>query len=148
MALFHIVPRVIFKINSNMGFIAHYKFPKCPRTPWDHFLVGRIEEMKLGFCHLNYKSFFMNTWTKSITMLHNPHFSGIKLVFHSIINSLHNWLCPYSNSSSFVQTNLPFWGESNIFILVKQALCTKSASWAPNLFYLSTLHPKSQRDCV
>ena len=119
-------------------------FPKCPRTPWDHSWVGQIEEIKLGFCHLNYKSFLMNTWTKSIAMLHNPHFAGLKIIFHSIINGLHNWLCPYPSVWSFVQNDFPFMAQSCHFHFDKILLFQLSTSWASQLFSLHTSKVKTK----
>ena len=101
-------------------------FLKSPRTHWDHSWARRIEEMELGFHLWITRQFCDEHITKSMAMLHNLCFAGLKLVFHSIINGLHNWLSPYTSDSSIVQNNLPFWEESNIFILEKFTLITKS----------------------
>ena len=125
MALFHIVPRVIFKINSKMGCRAHYKFLKCLRTPWDHFWVGIIEEMKLGFSHLNYKSFSDEQDSKFKLILHNLYFASLKLVRHSIINCLHSCLRSHPKHSMQGHALYPFWEESAQCHFDKVAFCIK-----------------------
>ena len=123
-------------------------FPKCPITHLDNTWSRIIEGKKLGFHSCFTRQIFRMNMNQSHARLHNICFAGLKIVFYSIINGLHNWLRHYPIDSSFIQINFLFWEESNISILVKQALCTKSISWARNLFALIALHLQSQRHCV
>ena len=84
--------------------------------------------MKLGFSKLNYKPFHDEQKFKSKPRLHNLFFAGLKLVFHSMINGLHNSLGPYPLGLSFVQSDFPYMAQSCHFHFDKALLLQLSTS--------------------
>ena len=81
-------------------------------------------------------------------MLRNLQFAGLKLVYHSLIKCLYNWLNYDPSVWAFVQLIIPFLEESNISILEKFTLITKSISWAFKLLFWSHSTPTSQNKHV
>ena len=112
---------------SNMKVIGGVTiFPKYPRTHWDHTWAKRIKAKKLGFHSWIIRQILWWTRTKSIAMLHNIHFADLKLIYHSLIKFLYNLLNYDPSVWVFVQLIIPFLEESNISILEKFTLITKS----------------------
>ena len=95
MAIFHIVPRVIFKSDSNRGYREHYNLSKMSKNSLRSSLIKENRRHEVGISFLNYMSFSWWTRIQIHARLHNLCFAGLKLVCHSIINGLHNSLGPY-----------------------------------------------------
>ena len=89
MALFHIVPRGIFKSHSKMGCRAYCKLSKIPKNSLRSFLSRKNRRDEVRVLSLELQVILWWTKFKIQSMLHNLYFSGLKLVRNSIINGLH-----------------------------------------------------------
>ena len=85
MALFHIVPRGIFKSNSNMDCIEHFKLSKMSKNSLRSFLSRENRRDEVRVLSLELQAIFDEHMNQIHARLHNPCFAGLKIVRHSII---------------------------------------------------------------
>ena len=90
MALFHIVPRGIFKSNSNIDCIAHFNISKMSKNSLRSFLSRENRRDEVRVLSLELQVILDEHMNQINVRMHNICFAGLKLVYHSIIKFLHN----------------------------------------------------------